>query len=60
MRILVILALATLLTGCNGDSIKDSMNAIRAQPQTGLKGTPGGVIWLSYATDTQLDGHQGA
>ena len=36
MRILVILVLATLLAGCNGDRIKNSMNAPRAQPQTGL------------------------
>jgi hypothetical protein len=36
MRILVILILATLLSGCNGDRIKNSMNAPRAQPQTGL------------------------
>ena len=34
MRILVILVLATLLAGCNGDRIKNSMNAPRAQPQT--------------------------
>jgi hypothetical protein len=36
MRILVILVLATLLAGCNGDRIKNSMNAPRAQPQMGL------------------------
>jgi hypothetical protein len=36
MRILVILALATLLVGCNGDRMKDSMNATGAQPQTAL------------------------
>ena len=34
MRILVILVLATLVAGCNGDRIKNSMNAPRAQPQT--------------------------
>jgi hypothetical protein len=36
MRILVIIALATLLAGCNGDRIKNSMNAPRAQRPTGL------------------------
>ena len=34
MRVLVILALATMLAGCNGDRIKDSMNVPQAQPQT--------------------------
>jgi hypothetical protein len=36
MRALLIWALALLLAGCNGDRIKNSMNAPRAQPQTGL------------------------
>jgi hypothetical protein len=36
MRALLILALALLLAGCNGDRIKNSMNAPRAQPQAGL------------------------
>jgi hypothetical protein len=36
MRILVILVLTILLAGCNGDRIKNSMNAPRAQPQTVL------------------------
>jgi hypothetical protein len=35
MRILVILALATLLAGCNGDRIKNSMNAPHEEPQMG-------------------------
>jgi hypothetical protein len=39
MRILVILVLATLLAGCNGDRIKNSMNAPRAPPQTVATGT---------------------
>jgi hypothetical protein len=37
MRVLVILALALSLAGCNGDRIKQSMNGRQAQPQsTGL------------------------
>ena len=36
MRALLILAVALLLAGCNGDRIKNSMNAPRAQPQAGL------------------------
>jgi len=36
LRALLVWALALLLAGCNGDRIKNSMNAPRAQPQTGL------------------------
>jgi hypothetical protein len=36
MRALLILALAVLLAGCNGDRIKNSMNAPRSQPQRGV------------------------
>lgn len=35
MRILVILAISTLLSGCSGDRIKNSLNAPQAQPQKG-------------------------
>jgi outer membrane PBP1 activator LpoA protein len=34
MRVLTILALALSLAGCNGDSIKQSMNGRQAQPQS--------------------------
>jgi PBP1b-binding outer membrane lipoprotein LpoB len=37
MRVLVILAVALLLAGCNGDRMKQGMNVRQAQPQgTGL------------------------
>ena len=36
MRVLAILALATLLAGCNGDRIKQSKNAPQEQPRTGF------------------------
>jgi hypothetical protein len=35
MRILMILFIATLLAGCSGDRVKNSLNAPHAQPQTG-------------------------
>lgn len=35
MRILVILAISTLLAGCSGDRIKNSMNAPHEEPQMG-------------------------
>jgi hypothetical protein len=35
MRVLTILALATLLAGCNGDRMKQG-NASQAQPHSGL------------------------
>ena len=34
MRVLAMLALALSLAGCNGDRIKQGMNAPQAQPQT--------------------------
>ena len=36
MRVLAILALATLLVGCNGDRIKQSENAPQEQSHTRL------------------------
>ena len=34
MRVLAMLALVLSLAGCNGDRIKQGMNAPQAQPQT--------------------------
>jgi hypothetical protein len=34
MRTLLILALALLLLGCNGDRLKQNMNGRQAQPQS--------------------------
>jgi hypothetical protein len=34
MRVLVILGLALLLAGCNGDRMKQGMNVRQAQPQS--------------------------
>ena len=36
MRLIAVLALVLLLTGCNGDRIKDSMNVPQVQPKTVL------------------------
>jgi hypothetical protein len=35
MRVLIILALTVLMTGCNGDRIKDSMNSREEQHDLG-------------------------
>jgi hypothetical protein len=45
MRVLVILALATFMAGCNGDRIKDSMNSPEEQRsgETNLKLKPPSV-----------------